>query len=52
MHIKVSALKQLLIQVLASKYYSQEEAERIADVYTFGEVTGKNTMGILKLMGA
>jgi L-2-hydroxycarboxylate dehydrogenase (NAD+) len=51
MKMKVSELKELIVSVLSSKYYSVEEATKIADVYLFAEVTGKNTQGIVKLMG-
>ncbi len=51
MKIKVSELRKLIITILSKENYSVEEAEKMADVYVFAEVTGKNTQGILKLMG-
>jgi len=51
MKIKVEELKTLLVQILSSKNYSQEEAEKIAEVLLYAELAGKNTQGILKLFG-
>ncbi len=52
MNIKIADLKQLLVTILSQKYYSQDEAEKIADVFLYAELTGKNTQGILKLLGS
>ena len=49
--IKVSELRKLIVTILSKSNYTIEEAEKMADVYVFAEVTGKNTQGILKLMG-
>lgn len=51
MKIKISELRKLIVTILSKENYSVEEAEKMADVYVFAEVTGKNTQGILKLMG-
>lgn len=51
MKIKISELKLIIITILSKENYSHEEAEKIAEVYIFAETTGKNTQGILKLMG-
>lgn len=51
MKIKISELKELMIKALASKYYSRDEAGKIAEVFLYAELTGKNTQGILKLLG-
>jgi len=51
MKIKITELKHIIITILSRENYSQKEAEKIADVYVFAEMTGKNTQGILKLMG-
>jgi len=51
MQIKISELRSLIIKILSKENYSVEEAEKMADVYVFAEATGKNTQGILKLMG-
>lgn len=51
MKISVSKLRKLIEQIMSSKYYTPEEAAKVADVYIFAEVTGKDTQGILKLMG-
>jgi len=52
MKIKISELRELIIKALSSKYYSQEEAEKIAEVFLYAELSGKNTQGILKLLGS
>ncbi len=51
MKIKIAELKDLMLSALTSKYYSQEEAEKIVDVFLYAELTGKNTQGVLKLLG-
>ncbi len=52
MKTQPSVLKHMLKKALMSnKYYSAVEAEKIAEVYLFAELTGKNSMGIVKLMG-
>jgi len=52
MKIKITELKQLMQAALTSKYYSQEEAEKITEVFLYAELTGKDTQGILKLLGS
>lgn len=51
MKIKIEELKSLLKTALTSKYYSNEEADKMVEVYLFAELSGKNTQGILKLLG-
>lgn len=51
MKIKIAELRDLVVQVLSSKYYTKEEAEKIAQVLLYAELTGKNTQGLLKLFG-
>lgn len=51
MTIKIDELRGLIVSILASKYYSKVEAEKIAEVFLYAEMTGKNTQGILKLLG-
>jgi LDH2 family malate/lactate/ureidoglycolate dehydrogenase len=51
MKIKVSELNDLMVAVLSSKYYSKEEAQKIVEVFMYAELTGKNTQGVLKLLG-
>ena len=51
MKISLEELNDLLIKILSSKYYSKEQAEKIAEVLMFSELTGKNTQGIVKLLG-
>ena len=51
MKIKIADLKDLLIKILSSKNYSTAQAEEIAEVLLYAEMTGKNTQGMLKLMG-
>jgi LDH2 family malate/lactate/ureidoglycolate dehydrogenase len=41
-----------MVQILSKKYYSPEQAERIAEVFLYAELTGKNTQGLLKLLGS
>jgi LDH2 family malate/lactate/ureidoglycolate dehydrogenase len=52
MKIKSDELKSLIVKVLASKHYTVEEAGKIAEVFLYAEVSGKNTQGILKLLGS
>lgn len=52
MKIKIEELRKLMVTALKSKYYSQDEAEKIAEVFLYAELTGKNTQGILKLLGS
>lgn len=52
MKIKIEELKSLMKAVLTKKYYSSEEADKMIDVYLFAELSGKNTQGILKLLGS
>lgn len=49
--MKIDELKALMKNALTSKYYSSEEADKIIEVLVFAELTGKNTQGILKLLG-
>jgi len=51
MKIKINELKSLIINVLKENY-SQEEAEKITEVFLYAELTGKDTQGILKLFGS
>lgn len=51
MRIKINELKQLMKSALTSKYYSPEEADLMTEVFLHAELTGKNTQGILKLLG-
>lgn len=41
-----------MIDILSSKNYTFTEAEKITEVLLYAELTGKNTMGLLKLMGS
>ncbi len=52
MKIQIKELKQLITKALTSKYYSSEDAEKIAEVFLYAEMTGKDTQGILKLFGS
>lgn len=52
MKIKITELNELLINTISSKFYSKEEAEKIAEVLMYAELSGKNTQGILKLSGS
>ncbi len=50
MKVKLTELKYLIKTILSSKYYSDSQAEDIAEVLIYADITGKNTQGILKLM--
>lgn len=52
MKIATQELKELMIQALSGKHYSQEEAEKITEVFLYAELVGKNTQGLLKLLGS
>ncbi|MBI4066126.1 hypothetical protein HY411_00255, partial [Candidatus Gottesmanbacteria bacterium] len=41
----------MVVSILTSTYYPQRQAKLIADVLLYAELTGKNTQGILKLLG-
>lgn len=51
MKIKITELKKLMEKIVASRYYSPKEAEKIVDVLLYAELAGKNTHGALKLLG-
>lgn len=51
MKIKIVELSTLIQEILKKKYYSDEEAKLMCDVFMYAELAGKNTQGILKLMG-
>ncbi len=52
MTIPIPELKVLMEQVVASKYYTPEEAAKIVEVLLYAELSGKNTQGFLKLLGS
>lgn len=52
MRIKIAELKELMEKIVSSKYYSPDEAEKIVEVFLYAELAGKNTQGILKLLGS
>lgn len=52
MKVKIAELRRLMITALTSKYYTHQEAEQITEVFLYAELTGKNTQGILKLLGS
>ncbi len=51
MKIKIAELTKLMKSALTSKYYSSDEADMMVEVFLHAELTGKNTQGILKLLG-
>lgn len=51
MKIKITELQKLIVEILSSKFYSKQEAEKIAEVLLYAELSGKNTQGVLKLTG-
>ncbi len=52
MKIPVAELKALLVDIISANNYSKKEAEQITEVLLYAEVSGKNTQGILKLLGS
>lgn len=51
MKIKIEEFNKLMVSILSSKYYSKAEAEKISEVLLYAELSGKNTQGVLKLLG-
>lgn len=51
MKIKINDFRDLIISILSSKNYSKPQAEKIAEVLIYAELTGKNTQGLIKLTG-
>lgn len=51
MKVKIAEVEKLMTSALTSTYYSQRQAKLIAEVLLYAELTGKNTQGILKLLG-
>ncbi len=51
MKIKIADLRRRVEAIIGSKYYSQQDAVKIADVLLYAELAGKNTQGVLKLFG-
>lgn len=47
---KLVDLRNLLEGKFIETYYTKKEAERIVDVLLYGEMTGKNTQGVMKLL--
>ncbi|MFA7302829.1 MAG: Ldh family oxidoreductase [Candidatus Paceibacterota bacterium] len=52
MKIKIPELERLLVEILSAKFYATEEAEKIAEVLMYAELAGKDTQGVLKLIGS
>lgn len=51
MKAKIADIEKLMTSTIASTYYSPRQVKLIADVLLYAELTGKNTQGILKLLG-
>ncbi|MEX2028630.1 MAG: Ldh family oxidoreductase [Candidatus Curtissbacteria bacterium] len=51
MKIKITELAGKIENVLSVAHYSKSQAKDISDVLLYAEMTGKNTQGLLKLMG-
>lgn len=51
MKIQLEKLKNLMVKVLTTKYYSKEQAKQIAEVLLYAEMTGKESQGVVKLLG-
>lgn len=52
MKIQITQLQDMMQKVLMTKYYSAEQAREISEVLLYAEMVGKNTQGIVKLLGA
>lgn len=48
---KLTDLRVLLETKFIETYYTPEQAEKMVDVLMYGEMSGKNTQGVLKLSG-
>lgn len=51
MKVKIADVEKLMMSALTSTYYSQRQAKLVTQVLLYAELTGKNTQGILKLLG-
>lgn len=51
MKVKLTDLNSLFNKILTATYYSKSQAADIAEVLLYADMTGKNTQGMLKLMG-
>jgi LDH2 family malate/lactate/ureidoglycolate dehydrogenase len=51
MNVKITELRDIITTILQHTYYSSQQATAIADVLLYAEMSGKNTQGILKLLG-
>lgn len=51
MKVKIKDLQIKIKTTLTSTYYSDSQAEEIAEVLLYAEMTGKNTQGLIKLLG-
>jgi len=52
MKIEISELQKLVERSLTSTYYSEQQASQISEVLLYAETSGKNTQGIVKLLGS
>ena len=50
MKVKIPDLKKLLATKFVSSYYTVEQAEQMAEVLMYAELSGKNTQGAMKLI--
>lgn len=51
MKVAIAELKNVIKRTLTSTHYTDDQAEQIAEVLMYAEMSGKNTQGIIKLMG-
>src|SRR5439155_26343244 len=49
---RLGDFRTLLESKFIETYYTKKEAEKIVDVLLYGEMTGKNTQGVLKLLSS
>ncbi len=51
MKVKIAELQKLVERLITNGSYSADDAGKIAEVLLYAELTGKNTQGVLKLIG-
>lgn len=52
MKIKLNELRKIMVDVISSNYYSRDEAQKIVEVLMYAEIAGKNSQGVVKLLGS
>jgi LDH2 family malate/lactate/ureidoglycolate dehydrogenase len=52
MKVKISDLQAMVERLISKRFYSKQDAQKIAEVLIYAELTGKGTQGVLKLVSA